>query len=272
MDLSFEVDDFTLLSDLGLSRIQAKIYLALLKLGIDSKAVSIFKYSGVARQDVYRVLCELQQIGIVEKIISKPVRFRAIEPKKAVALLLEKKKNTFTDLNKKAEIFVQRATVIHAKKYFSHEKDSLLLISEKHALIKKCQEEIEKVTKSVEIISPSKEFTKWVTTLNEAFGLAKSRGVQIRWLIDKPLDQELKTIQYLVSENPAFNIKYTEKNLQVKFGIYDGKTSICSIFKEGDFAETPVLWSNSTMIIELAKSYFESHWNKAIQLTPQNKC
>ena len=125
MDLSFEVDDFTLLSDLGLSRIQAKIYLALLKLGIDSKAVSIFKYSGVARQDVYRVLCELQQIGIVEKIISKPVRFRAIEPKKAVALLLKKRRTLSLILTRKRkslsneqQLFTQK-NIFHMKKIVS---------------------------------------------------------------------------------------------------------------------------------------------------------
>jgi len=47
-------------------------------------AASLFEVSGVARQDVYRVLLELQKLGIVEKIIATPNRFRALPPMAAL--------------------------------------------------------------------------------------------------------------------------------------------------------------------------------------------
>jgi len=46
--------------EFGLTRSQAKVYLTLVRLGEDSKALTIFRFSNVARQDVYRILTELE--------------------------------------------------------------------------------------------------------------------------------------------------------------------------------------------------------------------
>lgn len=48
------------LMEFGLTRSQAKVYLTLVRLGEDSKALTIFRFSNVARQDVYRILTELE--------------------------------------------------------------------------------------------------------------------------------------------------------------------------------------------------------------------
>ncbi len=266
MDLSFDTDDLAVLSDLGLSHSQSKVYLALLKLGTDSKAVSVFRLSRIARQDVYRILTELQRAGIVEKIISRPVRFRAVEPKKAVSILLERKTNALTDLNKKAKSFIERASAANTKLGSSYDKDKILLISEKRALINKCQEEIGKAAKNVDFMAPSNEFPRWVNALSDAFALAASKGARGRWLIDKPSEQELWRIQRLLSDNPSFTVKYAKRVPQVKFGIFDGKSTIFAIFRDRDFAESPALWSNSTTVVELVKSYFESYWENGIEL------
>jgi sugar-specific transcriptional regulator TrmB len=47
---------------LGLNSTQAKVYLALLSLG-QSKAQTIWKTSGVNRQDIYRTLNDLEEEG-----------------------------------------------------------------------------------------------------------------------------------------------------------------------------------------------------------------
>ena len=67
MILSIKEDDLEVFLNLGLTQNQAKVYLALLKLGMESNASSLFQISGVSRQDVYRVLLELEKLGIVEK-------------------------------------------------------------------------------------------------------------------------------------------------------------------------------------------------------------
>ena len=69
-------EDHQTLIDLGLTLLQAKVYLALVQSGT-LKVGTIAQVSKVARPDVYRTLQKLQDLGLIEKIITKPILFRA---------------------------------------------------------------------------------------------------------------------------------------------------------------------------------------------------
>ncbi|MCL2475541.1 helix-turn-helix domain-containing protein [Candidatus Bathycorpusculum sp.] len=254
-------DENRILAELGLTINQTKVYLALLRLGTASKAFSIFKVSGIARQDIYRVLSELQQIGIVEKIISKPTRFRAVEPKKATAILIEKKKENFQELNRKAEEFANNAHEKYTSAISYHEKDQIVMITEKQSIIRKIQESIEKTQSTVDSLTPNRELLPWLTSVEESIKIAKDKGVKIRW-ITKKINTDKDTNKLSVY-NEQTNAKMEDSipPPRAQFFIFDGKEIIIS-FEERNFAETPVLWTNSPSVIMLARSYFETYWNK----------
>ena len=58
-----------ILTNLGLTPVQARVYLALVESG-PLRISAISKASDVARPDVYRILSNLEKIGLVEKITS----------------------------------------------------------------------------------------------------------------------------------------------------------------------------------------------------------
>jgi len=60
-----------ILTELGLSAIQAKVYLALAQ-STESTATVVADISGVARPDVYRVLAQLEKMGLVQTIVANP--------------------------------------------------------------------------------------------------------------------------------------------------------------------------------------------------------
>ena len=64
------------LMELGLTLVQAKIYLTLTKLD-NATIKAISKNSNLARQDIYRIIPSLQKLGLVEKIIDKPTKYKA---------------------------------------------------------------------------------------------------------------------------------------------------------------------------------------------------
>jgi sugar-specific transcriptional regulator TrmB len=95
------IDEYvSTLTDLGLSTTQAKLYLALAKLD-GQTAQEISRTAEVARSDVYRVLAELEEAGFVEKIISKPERFRSISVDDLVSNLIQKRIKETAELQKK---------------------------------------------------------------------------------------------------------------------------------------------------------------------------
>ena len=100
-------DDAQTLMHLGLTSSQAKVYLALLRLASDSKGNTIAKIADVPRQDVYRLLAELQQIGIVQKALVKPATFKSAPAEETVSILLERRKIDFSMLKHEAEKFVK---------------------------------------------------------------------------------------------------------------------------------------------------------------------
>ncbi|PVX26841.1 MAG: hypothetical protein CW716_05175, partial [Candidatus Bathyarchaeum sp.] len=62
-------EDIETLTWLGLTERQAKVYLALLQIG-SSSAEAISKLSTVHRQEVYRLVARLQEMGLVETNIT----------------------------------------------------------------------------------------------------------------------------------------------------------------------------------------------------------
>ena len=71
--------DVALLAEFGLSSLQARVYVALLKLGT-VRASQISANVGVVRPEVYRVLHELFVKGLVQKNLGPPATYSAIAP------------------------------------------------------------------------------------------------------------------------------------------------------------------------------------------------
>lgn len=266
MQLVPDSEDIKVLSDLGLTNNQIKIYLALLKLEAPAKAIRIFQISDIARQDVYRVLLELQKIGLVEKIITKPIRYIALEPKKAVSLLMENKIQHINELNHAAEIFVSKANQRYSKTIHSIEKDRFTLITEKQSIIHKIQELIEKTQQTYYSISPRREFLSCLTILADSLYSIRNKGVEVRWITQAPDHENTEKICEILSENPQISVKWVPESVSVKFGMKDTKEIVLAVFEEGNFAETPGLWTNSPAVISLAKNYFDDCWKNGRSL------
>ncbi|MBU1203719.1 MAG: hypothetical protein KKG60_01480 [Nanoarchaeota archaeon] len=80
-----------ILENIGLTRNQAEIYLALLKLG-SATAQQIIKESGMHRSPVYDNLEKLQEHGLVSYVVKDFKKyFQAVPPKKLYSYLEEKK-------------------------------------------------------------------------------------------------------------------------------------------------------------------------------------
>ena len=89
------------LEQLGLTKLQAKIYLAsccLEKAGV-SKISALAK---IARPDVYRVLPSLEELGLVRRVISKPTQYEAVPLKKGCRSLLSRKQLAYIQVKKSA--------------------------------------------------------------------------------------------------------------------------------------------------------------------------
>ena len=256
-----EGDTLQVLRELGLSRCQGKVYIALLKLGRASKATFISKMARVPRQDIYRVLEKLIQVGIVEKLITRPIKFRPIPPKKAISLLLAKKKHAFSKLEKDADSLSARLRENPCYQQEPIEKENTVLMYEKQAVYCRTLELIEATRKRVSLIIPWSETMLALDLALEALNDACNRGVDVRWLADELQEtrQLPKGLRKLV-KNRKFRFRFTPETPTVKLGIYDNDETGTVVFHDNDSELSPALISNNSAILAMAEAYFETYW------------
>jgi sugar-specific transcriptional regulator TrmB len=95
-------EDVETLICLGLTERQAKVYLALVRMGI-SKVDAISLGSTVHRSEVYRVVADLEKKGLVHVKLSTPKLFSAVPITDAVEILIKRRKDEFFKVQEKAE-------------------------------------------------------------------------------------------------------------------------------------------------------------------------
>ena len=74
------MDDEKLLRDAGLNKYESSAYLSLLKGGV-VEAGELSRNSKIPMGKIYEVLKTLEDLGFIEVQMSRPKRYRAIEPK-----------------------------------------------------------------------------------------------------------------------------------------------------------------------------------------------
>ena len=123
------------LSELDLSILQAKVYLSLVK-SRSLKAHEISAISGVSRPDVYRVLVQLEEAGLVEKTISKPEEFHAVSVENCVSTLIQKRIIKTAELQQKGLALTQNFKRINENEELSQEFQFMLIPSKVLCMLK----------------------------------------------------------------------------------------------------------------------------------------
>ena len=116
MEVFFLTAEVEVLHDLGLTFTQAKVYLVLCKYGtLEIKKIA--KLASISRPDVYRILDDLENMGLVEKTISKPIRYNVFSYDQRVLSLLEEKKSDIKKLE--SDVHTLLENLENQKKYIS---------------------------------------------------------------------------------------------------------------------------------------------------------
>ncbi|MCX6741659.1 MAG: helix-turn-helix domain-containing protein [Candidatus Pacearchaeota archaeon] len=91
--MEIETEKLKILEKLGLTENQAKVYLALLRLGSVTAGI-IIKETGLHRAYVYEILEKLMDKGLVSHVIQAQRKyFEAANPKKFLEMISEEKQN-----------------------------------------------------------------------------------------------------------------------------------------------------------------------------------
>ena len=202
-------DSIQTLINLGLTILQAKVYITLAKSGA-STARTTAKVAQVAPQDVYRVLAELQENGLVEKIIDKPTMYKANPVKESLSILLKNKKQEYIEAEKQAQVFFNNFNE-NNNQNVSNEKVQFAMVSGKEAIIQRLKEAILKTNTSVCVVTSEKRFSDAILEFEKIYQQVSEKGVSIKIATNRhiPAEEVLKIMENQ-SKNSSFEVKYFE--------------------------------------------------------------
>jgi sugar-specific transcriptional regulator TrmB len=249
------------LNQIGLTSNQAKLYITLLKAGRLS-ALNLSKHSKVPRQEVYRVLNELQDMGLVEKIIAIPNEFEAIPIDLGLQILISKKDELIREIKEKTKKIL-RETQSHPLRELEIQENKVVMVKGKHRLMQIIKSQHDNVKRSVKILSA---YTRWLQILDFCFPnycKALARGVRYQVVIEKPkVNSFPENVEALLTK-PKFKLRLKDTLLATNSAIFDGKEATINFCPPKVLSEAPLLWTDHPSLIRMCEDHFEKLWKSA---------
>lgn len=256
--LEIRQEDVEILTWLGLTERQAKVYLALLLLGV-SKAEAISKASLVHRQEIYRVVIGLQDMGLVYKRVGTPNMYNAIPIDDALKILFNRKVYEFNEIRGKARRLAKKLNRIDSQNNLLKNEPYLNIIS--GGDFTKFKEATENTREHIDLVTTWKRFRLGFSALEDPIKTALLRGVMINIVTEKPGNEAFPkwVVQTLAKREFRLEIKTISTPPLTMVVIYDNtQVSLC-INPTSDLRGAH-LWSNNNSMVALSRAYFESMW------------
>ncbi len=250
-----------ILINLGLTATQAKIYLALSKMG-KTTAETISKNAGITRPDAYRVLNELQEKGLITTEIAAPRQYQAVAVTQVTTILLNQKLEEYKQAVQETEELIQNIKDTDPQP--QNEKHRILIINGTKSLMQLIRKEHGKARHSIYIIAPYQRWTQIAGEIHEHYEQALERGVQYRIILEKtePPTQLPETLNVLFTK-PNFQIRISSKPLEVNAAVFDDETAAFNSCPTMPLGKSPMIWTNHPSFLKMCKDHFETQWKTA---------
>lgn len=245
--------DKQILSEIGLSEGQIKVYLALLKIG-PSKKTELARESGVSSSKIYEICSKLQKKGIVGTILKdKKTHFQAMEPKRLLDFFKEKT----------AKMEAQRKELeklIPTLENYSKTQDNKAVLYEGLIAIKNFYRNI------LEELKPGEEYYVIGVNYGESLPGLKAffeiyhtqrvkKRIKVKMLVNNDVRDKLVTSVHKNSEI-RYLPQYLMNNMIVLF--YKNKSFIFLLAKDA-----PGMLIENEEVAKGFRSYFDAFWKIA---------
>jgi len=246
---------------LGLTSSQTKVYLTLLVQGT-STAKSISMHADLPREEIYQILPKLHSLGLVEKLIERPYRFKPTPINEAVNDFLLKRKNRTKELEKRAKQVLENHSITSCTKKII-EKPRFVFVPSKQALIRRLEKAIKKTRSDIQVLTSYKRLTFACHHLKDVLLNAWDRGVKGKAIINIPEENHLELIKICWKPESA-TLRFIPSPPKTVMAMYDKKQVFIFTNPNADLKESPALWSNYPSILNLAEDYFKIAWTTAL--------
>jgi sugar-specific transcriptional regulator TrmB len=256
--------DIKLLTRLGLTPLQAEVYLTLAK--IDKATVkTISSISSKDRANVHRVLTRLQELELVEKLLTNPNFFKALPANEGVQMLLAHKEREHEEIKAQTKELLEKYRNI--KQEASNEKIcEFVLIPDGNFTKRKVAEMISSNRITHEVIIYWSDFEPDSNAVVAMWRKVLYKSVKMRIIVFLQKNEKLPKKVLDLKKCPQFQIRETPTPPKVTISIIDGKEALISVTPQISPRGKPGLWVNNAGLVALIQEYFELTWRNSREL------
>jgi sugar-specific transcriptional regulator TrmB len=263
MTLTFD-EDTKLLVRLGLTELQAQIYLTLAKM---DKA-TLRDLSAAAKTDranAYRVITRLQELNLIEKLLANPTMFRALPLDEGIKMLLEKKDQEHNDIKAKTRALLTRYKNA-GQNAMAEDVSQFILVPDGRLTKRKVAEMVNSNQKTHDILIYWSDFKHQAKSVAAMWNSVLLRGIRVRIIVFLEEDERLPKVILCLCKNPLFEVRQASGPPKVTLSIIDGKETLISVTPSISPRGKPGLYVHNHGVVGLVQEYFELAWrdSKAI--------
>jgi sugar-specific transcriptional regulator TrmB len=261
------LEDTAVLTELGLTLSEARIFLALVQTG-SSHTGPLSKVTGIHRQHIYNALDSLVNKGLIEKQLGTIPTYKAIPVEEALSVLIKRKQKQVAEIELKAKKLAEnfKKTKWHEIEESKGDSKQFIVVTGKDAIeMRGVKRGLETAQISFDAVTTQKFFCPGIANFAKEFEKASKRGVKIRIVMDDgaPVRMTLKKMPSLM-KNANFNVRYLSTPPGTAIAVFDKKEVNILGSATGTLEDTSVLWSNSSCLLAVLQDYFESLWRNSI--------
>ena len=221
--------------------------------------------------DVYRVLVQLEEAGLVEKAMTKPEEFHAVSIEKCVSDLIQRRIMKTAELQQRTLALTQNFKRISENEELP-EEFQFMLIPSRHAVYAKAEKMIRDVQTIICFMALKRRLIAWVSNYSHILEEALSRKVDFRIIMPKPeLNERMGEPLEALMKYPNLDLRLISVSPNTGFSVWDRKEMLLSTSAIDSPFPHPTLWSNNKTAVDLAQDYFDLIWQKARKQTLKKK-
>lgn len=256
-------EEARLLTSFGLTYGQAKIFAAIVHLGL-APVSAISKVSKARREEIYRSLPVLEKIGLIEKVAGSPTQIKALPIEGAIQILMkreqEKTKQRLSDLLSKRNEFLEHFRTNDREREFAGFDPQFTLTQDRMGIFAKTIHMLRTAQASIDIITSKKKLLPFLAIFSDHLNETLKRRVKIRIITESDgKDIDLQSVRKHVPSRSSLELKFAA-DLPGHYLVIDDKETLIDTSTEARLAESSSLWTNNFVFIKLTKQNFDEMW------------
>jgi sugar-specific transcriptional regulator TrmB len=257
------------LSDLGLTRLDTKVYIYLAKKG-PQKGIEISKALKVQKQQLYRSLKNLQKKAIVSATLERPARFSAVSFKEVLDLFIRTKLEEAQNIQTEKNNLLSSWQVIQASET-PDVSAKFMVIEGRNIIYSRIKQMINETKNQLSLISTVTGLVRAdrFGLLNSDFKHLQLSNVQFK-LLTHITKENVNLMQALLKETPKTELRFEIRNPNLGLGLFpqmvirDEEEVMFFINPKVDGAspeqDNLCLWTDCKSMIHSFLAMFEDLW------------